>query len=100
MPCDTLQGPGGAPLRGAPHPEAYTSPAGGYGPGPGPGPAPHHGGPGGGPPGMGPLGPEAGLPAEARPSLYVEAVPKDATTREMAHIFRPFPGFKVQLATA
>jgi hypothetical protein len=35
------------------------------------------------------------LPHDARASLYVETVPKDASRREIAHIFRPFAGFKV-----
>ncbi|CAM9716362.1 unnamed protein product [Choristocarpus tenellus] len=33
------------------------------------------------------------LPAEASQTLYVEGVPSDASEREIAHIFRPFPGF-------
>ncbi len=28
-------------------------------------------------------------------TIYVGGMPPDATVREMAHIFRPFPGFKV-----
>lgn len=30
---------------------------------------------------------------EATNCLYVDGVPNDATEREVAHIFRPFPGF-------
>jgi hypothetical protein len=26
--------------------------------------------------------------------IYVEGLPMDATEREVAHIFRPFPGYK------
>lgn len=33
------------------------------------------------------------LPADAHHTLYVEGVPGDASEREMAHIFRPFPGY-------
>ena len=31
---------------------------------------------------------------EATPNIYVEGLPQDATDREVAHIFRPFPGYK------
>ena len=34
------------------------------------------------------------LPRDASPTIYVEGVPADATVREMAHVFRPFEGFK------
>ena len=34
------------------------------------------------------------IPADASSTLYVEGLPPDATDREMAHIFRPFPGYK------
>lgn len=33
------------------------------------------------------------LPGDAHHTLYVEGVPADASEREMAHIFRPFPGY-------
>lgn len=33
------------------------------------------------------------LPNEAVSTLYVEGLPLDATEREVAHIFRPWPGF-------
>ncbi|CAM9936972.1 unnamed protein product, partial [Discosporangium mesarthrocarpum] len=33
------------------------------------------------------------LPAEASPTLFVEGVPADSSEREIAHIFRPFPGY-------
>lgn len=33
------------------------------------------------------------LPSDAHHTLYVEGVPADASEREMAHIFRPFPGY-------
>lgn len=33
------------------------------------------------------------LPNEAHHTLYVEGIPSDASEREMAHIFRPFPGY-------
>jgi len=33
------------------------------------------------------------LPTDASSTLYVEGVPLDATEREVAHIFRPFPGY-------
>lgn len=34
------------------------------------------------------------LPPNASSTLYVEGVPKDATVREMSHVFRPFEGFQ------
>jgi hypothetical protein len=33
------------------------------------------------------------IPETATSCLYVDGVPSDATEREVAHIFRPFPGF-------
>ena len=34
------------------------------------------------------------IPFNATNTVYVEGVPLDATEREVAHIFRPFPGYK------
>jgi len=34
------------------------------------------------------------LPSDASSALYVEGLPPDATEREVAHIFRPFPGYQ------
>jgi len=34
------------------------------------------------------------LPSDASSTLYVEGLPADATEREIAHIFRPFPGYQ------
>ncbi|KAG5182555.1 hypothetical protein JKP88DRAFT_164370 [Tribonema minus] len=34
------------------------------------------------------------LPPDASSTLYVEGIPKDASEREVAHIFRPFPGYQ------
>jgi RNA recognition motif-containing protein len=34
------------------------------------------------------------IPKNASNTVYVEGVPTDATEREVAHIFRPFVGFK------
>lgn len=34
------------------------------------------------------------IPFNATNTVYVEGIPFDATEREVAHIFRPFPGFK------
>jgi len=34
------------------------------------------------------------LPPDASSTLYVEGLPSDATEREVAHIFRPFPGYQ------
>jgi hypothetical protein len=31
---------------------------------------------------------------EATSNIYVEGLPQDATDREVAHIFRPYPGYK------
>jgi len=42
--------------------------------------------------GMG--GGNSALPNNAASTLYVEGVSHDATDREVAHIFRPFPGFQ------
>jgi len=42
--------------------------------------------------GMG--GGNSSLPNNAASTLYVEGVAHDATDREVAHIFRPFPGFQ------
>ena len=36
---------------------------------------------------------EGGRPPSS--TIHVGGMPTDATVREMAHIFRPFPGFKV-----
>ena len=33
-------------------------------------------------------------PNQHSTTVYVEALPSDATERELAHIFRPFPGYK------
>ena len=86
----TLQGPGG--MRG-PHQEPPYSGSGG---GPGPAYGGGHPAPGPGHAGLPAVHRQgSGLSADARPTLYVESVPKDATRREVAHIFRPFPGFKV-----
>lgn len=97
-PPDPYAPNGGAP-RGGPHPDVY-GPPGGAGGGPPPGAGhrgPHSGA--GTHPGAGPHhGAESGgLPADARPSLYVESVPPDASKREISHIFRPFQGFKVRI---
>lgn len=34
-------------------------------------------------------------PPDACPTLYAEGFPEDMTKRELAHIFRPFEGYKV-----
>ena len=34
------------------------------------------------------------IPKHATNTVYVEGIPLNATEREVAHIFRPFPGFK------
>ena len=33
------------------------------------------------------------VPKDATSCLYIEGIPPDATEREVAHIFRPFPGY-------
>jgi len=47
---------------------------------------------------VGPLHPTISLPPVLPPNasstLYVEGLPLDATEREVAHIFRPFPGYQ------
>ncbi|KAL1822308.1 hypothetical protein DCAR_0310136 [Daucus carota subsp. sativus] len=44
--------------------------------------------------------PEHPLPPDASPTLYVEGLPANCTRREVAHIFRPFVGYKeVRLVT-
>lgn len=48
------------------------------------GPAPRMGGP----------GDMMNLPQEATPTLYLDGVPFNIPKREIAHIFRPFEGFK------
>lgn len=39
------------------------------------------------------MGLPLGLPNDAHHTLYVEGVPGDVSERELAHIFRPFPGY-------
>jgi len=34
------------------------------------------------------------IPKNATRTVYVEGLPSDCTEREIAHIFRPYPGFK------
>jgi RNA recognition motif-containing protein len=34
------------------------------------------------------------LPSDASSTLFIEGLPSDATEREVAHIFRPFPGYQ------
>lgn len=34
------------------------------------------------------------IPQNATTTVYVEGLPADATEREVAHIFRPYPGFR------
>eukprot|EP00352_Strombidinopsis_acuminata_P000830 CAMPEP_0176343844 /NCGR_PEP_ID=MMETSP0126-20121128/4231_1 /TAXON_ID=141414 ORGANISM="Strombidinopsis acuminatum, Strain SPMC142" /NCGR_SAMPLE_ID=MMETSP0126 /ASSEMBLY_ACC=CAM_ASM_000229 /LENGTH=62 /DNA_ID=CAMNT_0017689961 /DNA_START=1823 /DNA_END=2011 /DNA_ORIENTATION=+ len=34
------------------------------------------------------------IPKHATNTVYVEGIPMDASEREVAHIFRPFSGFK------
>uniref|UniRef100_A0A1D1Y0X0 Protein WHI3 n=1 Tax=Anthurium amnicola TaxID=1678845 RepID=A0A1D1Y0X0_9ARAE len=41
-----------------------------------------------------PQGPAIHLPPDASSTLFVEGLPRDCTEREVAHIFRPFVGFK------
>ncbi|XP_065863098.1 RNA-binding protein 1-like isoform X1 [Euphorbia lathyris] len=38
--------------------------------------------------------PEAPLPPDASSTLFIEGLPSDCTRREVAHIFRPFVGYK------
>lgn len=83
--------PNGGPHGGPPHLDSFGPPGGGGGSGHPGGRGPHPGAHAGGHSGA----PEAHLPADARPSLYVEAVPPGATNREISHIFRPFQGFQV-----
>lgn len=35
-------------------------------------------------------------PHDACPTLYAEGFPEDITKRELAHIFRPYEGYKVR----
>ncbi|CAM9107186.1 unnamed protein product [Scytosiphon promiscuus] len=42
---------------------------------------------------MSAMGLPLGLPNDAHHTLYVEGIPGDVTERELAHIFRPFPGY-------
>ena len=105
------------PMGGPPPPMGH-GPGGGYGPGPrgGPGGPPGSGmmGPGGpGDDGAAPADAGAAaadarrsdgpsprraasprLPDNASPTLHISGVPKDATVREICHIFRPFDGFQ------
>jgi hypothetical protein len=37
----------------------------------------------------------ASLPPDARDTIYIDTLPNDVTKRELAHIFRPFDGFRV-----
>jgi hypothetical protein len=34
-------------------------------------------------------------PPDACPTLYAEGFPEDMTKRELAHVFRPYEGYKV-----
>ena len=36
------------------------------------------------------------LPKDASETVFVDNLPEDITRRELAHIFRPFAGFKVR----
>jgi hypothetical protein len=38
------------------------------------------------------------LPSEARDTIYIDVLPPDISRRELAHIFRPFEGYKVSAA--
>lgn len=105
-----LPGPGPGPPRGGyggppGPPHAHVMHHGMYGNPPGPGPV--QAGPGAPPMppnamGLGapqtphhvPSGDFIRLPPDASSTLYVEGVPADATRREMAHVFRPFEGFR------
>ena len=40
------------------------------------------------------------LPVDAAETLYVDNMTMDVTKREMAHIFRPFEGFKVGMPSS
>ena len=42
-----------------------------------------------------PAAEEEPLPPEANPTLFLSGLPLDITKREVAHILRPFEGFKV-----
>ncbi|CAN0414203.1 unnamed protein product, partial [Ectocarpus sp. 8 AP-2014] len=42
---------------------------------------------------MSAMGLPLGLPSDAHHTLYVEGIPGDVSERELAHIFRPFPGY-------
>ncbi|CAN0462969.1 unnamed protein product, partial [Hapterophycus canaliculatus] len=42
---------------------------------------------------MSAMGLPLGLPNDAHHTLYVEGIPGDVSERELAHIFRPFPGY-------
>jgi hypothetical protein len=37
----------------------------------------------------------ADLPPDARDTIYIDALPNDVSKRELAHIFRPFEGYRV-----
>ncbi|XP_076913749.1 nuclear speckle RNA-binding protein A-like isoform X2 [Bidens hawaiensis] len=51
-------------------------------------------------PGLLGVRPEIALPPDASNTLFVEGLPKDCSRREVAHIFRPFVGYKeVRLVT-
>ena len=105
-----LPGPGPGPPRGGyggpPPPHAHAVHPGVYGnapPGHIAGGAPQMGAPPMPPPLGAPQTPHHSLvpsansprlPPDASATLYVEGVPADATRREMAHVFRPFEGFR------
>ncbi|EEF46575.1 RNA-binding protein 2 isoform X2 [Ricinus communis] len=44
--------------------------------------------------GLGSGRPETSLPPDATSTLFVEGLPSDCSRREVAHIFRPFVGYK------
>jgi len=71
-----------------------AGPGPGMGPGSGMGPGPLPPVPGMGPGQGAPPPRRMNLPPNASSTLYVEGVPKDATVREMSHVFRPFEGFQ------
>eukprot|EP00887_Chlorella_sp_A99_P004665 scaffold4.g4665.t1 len=82
-----------APVAAPPPQQAYAAPP-AYGAGP-------PGGLGSGPLGQGPgpelAGPRGGgqqYPPDACPTLYCDSLPEDVTRRELAHIFRHYPGFE------